>query len=151
RQWAVARDGVKVPLSIVYRKGLKRDGSAPLFLYGYGSYGAGMAASFAGNRLSLLDRGMVYVIAHIRGGNEMGEGWHDDGMLLKKKNTFFDFVDSAEWLVANNWTSKDHLVIEGGSAGGLLIGRGQPPAGPLQGGPRGGALRGRDEHHDGPE
>jgi oligopeptidase B len=122
RQWAVARDGVKVPLSIVYRQGLKKDGSAPLFLYAYGSYGFGTPATFNGNRLSLLDRGMVYVIAHIRGGNEMGEGWHDDGMLMKKKNTFFDFIDSAEWLIANGWTSKGRLVIEGGSAGGLLMG-----------------------------
>jgi oligopeptidase B len=122
RQWATARDGVKVPLSIAYRKGVKKDGQAPLFLYGYGSYGLGMPASFNSNRLSLLDRGMVFVIAHIRGGNEMGEGWHDDGMLMKKKNTFFDFIDSAEWLIANGWTSKDRLVIEGGSAGGLLMG-----------------------------
>lgn len=122
RQWAVARDGMKVPLSIVYRKGLKKDGHAPLFLYAYGSYGASMPASFSSNRLALLDRGMVYVIAHIRGGGEMGEPWHDDGMLMKKKNTFFDFVDSAEWLIANGWTSKDKLVIEGGSAGGLLMG-----------------------------
>jgi oligopeptidase B len=81
-----------------------------------------MPASFASNRLSLLDRGMIYVITHIRGGNEMGETWHDDGMLLKKKNTFFDFIDSAEWLIANHWTSKDRLVIEGRSAGGLLMG-----------------------------
>jgi oligopeptidase B len=122
RRWAEARDGTKVPLSIVYRKGLKQDGSAPLYLYGYGSYGAGMQAAFNSNRVSLLDRGMVYVIAHIRGGNEMGEAWHDDGMLMKKKNTFFDFIDSAEWLIAHGWTSKDRLVIEGGSAGGLLMG-----------------------------
>ncbi|HEV3446047.1 MAG TPA: S9 family peptidase [Gemmataceae bacterium] len=122
RQWATARDGVKVPLSIVYRKGVSRDGSTPLFLYGYGSYGAGMQASFNSNRLSLLDRGMVYVIAHIRGGNEMGETWHDNGMLQNKKNTFHDFIDSAEWLIANGWTSKERLVIEGGSAGGLLMG-----------------------------
>jgi oligopeptidase B len=122
RQWAVARDGARVPLSIVYRKGIKQDGTAPLFLYGYGSYGAGMQASFSPNRISLLDRGMVYVIAHIRGGNEMGEAWHDDGMLMKKKNTFFDFIDSAKWLIASKWTSSDRLVIEGGSAGGLLMG-----------------------------
>jgi oligopeptidase B len=122
RQWAVARDGVKIPLSIVYRKGLKKDGSAALYLYAYGSYGFGTPASFASNRLSLLDRGMVYVIAHIRGGNELGEAWHDDGMLMHKKNTFFDFIDSADWLVANHWTSKDRLVIEGRSAGGLLMG-----------------------------
>jgi oligopeptidase B len=111
-----------VPLSIVYRKGLKQDGSAPLYLYAYGSNGSGMQAAFNSNRVSLLDRGMVYVIAHIRGGNEMGEAWHDDGMLMKKKNTFFDFIDSAEWLIGHGWTSKDRLVIEGGSAGGLLMG-----------------------------
>jgi oligopeptidase B len=122
RQWAVARDGVKVPLSIVYKKGLKKDGHAPLFLYGYGSYGFGMPASFGSGRLVLLDRGMVYVIAHIRGGNEMGEAWHDDGMLMKKKNTFHDFIDCAEWLCANEWTNKDRLVIDGASAGGLLMG-----------------------------
>jgi oligopeptidase B len=122
RQWAVARDGVKVPLSIVYRQGVRKDGSAPLYLYGYGSYGAGMSARFMSNRLSLLDRGVVCVIAHIRGGNEMGEAWHDDGMLMKKKNTFHDFIDSAEWLIANGWTSKERLVIEGASAGGLLMG-----------------------------
>ena len=122
RAWAIARDGVKIPLSIAYRKGVKQDGRAKLFLYGYGSYGAGMQASFNSNRISLLDRGMVYVIAHIRGGNEMGETWHDDGMLMKKKNTFYDFIDSAKWLIANNWTSPDRLVTEGGSAGGLLMG-----------------------------
>ena len=122
RAWAVARDGVKIPLSIVYRKGVKKDGTAPLFLYAYGSYGAGMPASFNSNRLSVLDRGMVYVIAHIRGGDEMGETWHDDGMLMKKKNTFHDFIDTAQWLCAQRWTSKDRLVIEGASAGGLLMG-----------------------------
>jgi oligopeptidase B len=122
RVWAPARDGVKVPLSLVYRKGVKRDGSAPLFLYAYGSYGYGMPPAFSSNRLSLLDRGMVYAIAHIRGGNELGEAWHDDGMLLKKMNTFTDFIDSAEFLVKEKWTAKDRLVIEGGSAGGLLMG-----------------------------
>jgi oligopeptidase B len=122
RQWAVARDGVKVPLSIVYKKGFKRDGKGPLFLYAYGSYGFGMSATFSSSRLSLLDRGMAYVIAHIRGGDEMGERWHDDGMLMKKKNTFYDFIDSADYLIKENWTSKDHLVIQGGSAGGLLMG-----------------------------
>jgi oligopeptidase B len=122
RQWAVARDGVKVPLSIAFRKGVKLDGTAPLYLYGYGSYGSGMQASFNSNRISLLDRGLVVVIAHIRGGNEMGEAWHDDGMLMKKKNTFYDFIDSARWLIDNKWTSRDRLVIEGGSAGGLLMG-----------------------------
>ncbi|MBI1752514.1 MAG: S9 family peptidase [Acidobacteria bacterium] len=122
RLWATSRDGVKVPLSVVYKKGVKRDGSAPLFLYAYGSYGAGMSATFSIPRLSLLDRGMVYVLAHIRGGNEMGEAWHDDGMLMKKMNTFTDFIDSADFLVKEKWTSKDRLVIEGGSAGGLLMG-----------------------------
>jgi oligopeptidase B len=122
RQWATVRDGTKVPLSIVYKKGFHRDGSAPLFLYAYGSYGAGTPATFSTQRLSLLDRGMVYVIAHIRGGDEMGEAWHDDGMLMKKKNTFYDFVDSAEYLIKEKWTSRDRLVIQGGSAGGLLMG-----------------------------
>ena len=122
RLWAPARDGVKVPLSVVYKKGVKLDGSAPLFLYAYGSYGFGQSATFSSPRLSLLDRGMVYVIAHIRGGNELGEGWHDDGMLMKKMNTFTDFIDSADFLVKEKWTRKDRLVIEGGSAGGLLMG-----------------------------
>jgi oligopeptidase B len=122
RLWATARDGVKVPLSVVYRKGIKHDGNSPLFLYGYGSYGFGMNAGFNSSRLSLLDRGMIYVIAHIRGGNEMGEAWHDDGMLMKKMNTFNDFIDSAEFLVKTKWTRPDRLVIEGGSAGGLLMG-----------------------------
>ena len=122
RLWATARDGKKVPLSIFYKKGFKRDGKSPLFLYGYGSYGAGMSANFSSSRLSLVDRGMAYVVAHIRGGDEMGERWHEDGMLMKKKNTFNDFVDCAEYLVKEKWTSKDKLVIQGGSAGGLLMG-----------------------------
>jgi oligopeptidase B len=122
RLWATARDGVRVPISIVYKKGFKRDGTAPLWLYAYGSYGYGTPATFASNHLSLLDRGMAYAIAHIRGGNEMGEVWHEDGMLMKKKNTFTDFIDCAEYLIAQKWTSKDGLVIEGGSAGGLLMG-----------------------------
>ncbi len=122
RLWATARDGVRVPVSIVYRKGLKRDGSAPLWLYAYGSYGYGSSASFNSGRLSLLDRGVVFAIAHIRGGNEMGEAWHDDGMLMKKKNTFFDFIDCAEYLIKEKWTTSRRLVIEGGSAGGLLMG-----------------------------
>jgi oligopeptidase B len=122
RLWATARDGVKVPLSIVYKKGFERDGHAPLFLYAYGSYGYATPVTFDSGRLSLLDRGMVYAIAHIRGGNEMGEQWREDGMLMKKKNTFNDFVDCAQYLVQENWTSKDRLVIEGASAGGLLMG-----------------------------
>lgn len=122
RLWAPARDGVRVPLSVVYKKGFKRDGKGPLFLYAYGSYGFGTPATFSSARLSLLDRGMAYAIAHIRGGDEMGEAWHDDGMLMKKKNTFFDFIDSAEFLIREKWTSKGRLVIQGGSAGGLLMG-----------------------------
>ncbi|MBS1855095.1 MAG: S9 family peptidase [Acidobacteria bacterium] len=122
RLWATARDGTKVPVSIVYKKGFVRDGSHPLFLYAYGSYGFGTPATFSSNRLSLLDRGMAFAIAQIRGGDEMGWQWRLDGMLMKKKNTFFDFVDSAEFLVKEKWTSKDRLVIEGGSAGGLLMG-----------------------------
>jgi oligopeptidase B len=122
RAWATARDGTRVPVSLVYRKGTPRDGSAPLWLYGYGSYGFGVAARFDSNAVSLLDRGVVYAIAHVRGGNELGERWHDDGMLMRKRNTFTDFVDCAEHLVAERWTSKDRLLIEGGSAGGLLMG-----------------------------
>jgi oligopeptidase B len=121
RLWATARDGVRMPISIVYKKGFNRDGNAPLWLYGYGSYGAGMPAFFSSDRVSLLDRGLAYAIAHIRGGDEMGEVWHDDGMLMKKKNTFTDFIDCAEYLIAQKWTSKDRLVIQGGSAGGLLM------------------------------
>jgi oligopeptidase B len=122
RLWTPARDGVRVPISIVYRKGFKRDGRAPMLLYAYGSYGHGTPADFASNRLSLLDRGFSYAIAHIRGGNEMGETWHDQGMLMHKKNSFTDYIDCAEYLISTKWTSKDRLVIEGGSAGGLLVG-----------------------------
>jgi oligopeptidase B len=122
RQWATARDGTKVPISIVYRKGFPRDGKGPLFLYGYGSYGIPTPPTFSSARLALLDRGMAYAIAHIRGGNEMGEKWREDGMLMKKKNTFWDFIDCAEFLIKEKWTSQDRLVIEGGSAGGLLMG-----------------------------
>ena len=122
RLWATARDGTKVPVSIVYKKGFARDGKGPLFLYGYGSYGFGSPVTFSSSRLSLLDRGMAYAIAHIRGGDEMGWQWRLDGMLTKKKNTFFDFVDTAEYLIKEKWTSKDRLAIEGGSAGGLLMG-----------------------------
>jgi oligopeptidase B len=122
RLWATARDGVKVPLSIVYRRGLERNGQAPLLLYAYGSYGIGTSVSFDSSRFSLLDRGMAYAIAHIRGGNEMGEQWREDGMLMKKTNTFNDFVDCARYLIGENWTSAGRLVIEGRSAGGLLMG-----------------------------
>jgi len=122
RLWATARDGVKVPISIIYKKGFARDGSGALFLYGYGSYGYGTPPTFSSTRVSLLDRGMAYAIAHIRGGDEMGEQWREDGMLMKKKNTFFDFIDCAEFLIKDKWTSSNRLVIEGASAGGLLMG-----------------------------
>jgi oligopeptidase B len=122
RQWVTVRDGVKVPLSIVYKKGFVRDGTKPVLLYAYGSYGFGMPATFSASRLALLDRGVVYVIAHIRGGDDMGEQWHDAGRLMNKMNTFNDFIDSAEYLVQEKWTSRDRLLIEGGSAGGLLMG-----------------------------
>jgi len=122
RVFSVSRDGTKVPLSIVYRKGTKKDGSAPLLLYAYGSYGHSMDPSFSITRLSLLDRGMIFCIAHIRGGEEMGRQWYEDGKLLKKKNTFYDFIDAGEWLVDNKYTSTDRLYAMGGSAGGLLMG-----------------------------
>jgi oligopeptidase B len=122
RLWVTARDGVKVPLWAVYKKGVKFDGSAPLLLYSYGSYGISTEATFSISRLSLLERGVIYVQAHIRGGTDMGEGWHDDGMLMKKKNTFTDFIDSADYLVKEKWTRPDRLIIQGGSAGGLLMG-----------------------------
>ena len=122
RLWATARDGARIPISIVYRKGFPRDGRAPLMLYGYGAYGLGSPPTFSSSRISLLDRGMAFAIAHIRGGDELGERWREDGMLMKKKNTFFDFIDSAEFLIGEKWTSKDRLVIEGRSAGGLLMG-----------------------------
>ena len=122
RLWATARDGVKVPISIVWKKGTKLDGSAPMLLYAYGSYGFSMTPNFATTRLSLLDRGMIYAIAHIRGGSELGEKWRQEGRMYKKLNTFNDFVDSAKWLVSNKYTSSDRLVIQGGSAGGLLMG-----------------------------
>jgi len=122
RQWVTVRDGVKVPLSIVYKKGFRRDGARPLLLYAYGAYGFGTPASFSSSRLVVLDRGVAYVIAHIRGGDDMGEAWHDDGKLMHKKNAFNDFIDCAEYLILEKWTSKEYLLIEGGSAGGLLMG-----------------------------
>lgn len=122
RLFATATDGTKIPLSVVYRKDTKLDGSAPLLLYGYGSYGYSIPPTFSSNRLSLLDRGVVYVIAHIRGGGELGEEWREAGRMMKKMNTFTDFIDSAEYLVKGKYTSKDRLVIQGGSAGGLLMG-----------------------------
>ncbi|MFN8256308.1 MAG: S9 family peptidase [Bacteroidales bacterium] len=122
RIYATAADGTKIPISIVYKKGLKRDGSAPLLLYAYGSYGSSMDATFSINRLSLLNRGFVYAIAHIRGGQEMGRQWYENGKLLKKKNTFTDFIDCGKYLIDEKYTSKGHLYAQGGSAGGLLMG-----------------------------
>lgn len=122
RLYATAKDGTKVPISLVYKKTTKKDSKTPLLLYGYGSYGASMDASFSSNRLSLLDRGFIYAIAHIRGGQEMGRQWYEDGKLMKKINTFTDFIDCGEFLVKENYTSKEHLYAQGGSAGGLLIG-----------------------------
>jgi oligopeptidase B len=122
RIWAVARDGTKVPISVVSKKGVKLDGKAPLLLYAYGSYGASMTPSFSSNRLSLLDRGVIYALAYIRGGGELGEDWREQGRMMKKMNTFTDFTDCAEYLVKNKYTSTDRLVVQGGSAGGLLMG-----------------------------
>ncbi len=122
RLYATAKDGTKVPISLVYKKGLKKDGNAPLLLYGYGSYGSSMDATFNSSRLSLLNRGFVYAIAHIRGGQEMGRQWYEDGKLMKKINTFSDFIDCGEFLVKEKYTSKPHLYAAGGSAGGLLMG-----------------------------
>jgi len=122
RLYARAADGVMVPVSIVYTKGMRRDGSNPLLLYGYGSYGSSQSATFSVARLSLLDRGVIFALAHIRGGGDLGEEWRDDGKLLKKKNTFTDFIACAEHLIREKYTSKEKLAIQGGSAGGLLIG-----------------------------
>jgi oligopeptidase B len=122
RLFATAKDGTKIPLSVVYRKTTKLDGSAPLLLYGYGSYGLSIPPTFSSSRLSLLDRGVIYVIAHIRGGGELGEEWREAGRMMKKINTFTDFIDSAEYLIKGKYTSSNRLVIQGGSAGGLLMG-----------------------------
>jgi oligopeptidase B len=122
RVWATATDGVKVPISMVYRKDLKMDGTNPLLQYAYGSYGYSMDATFSSTRLSLLDRGFIFAIAHIRGGEDLGRDWYEDGKLLKKRNTFTDFIDCSKFLIAQKYTSSKHLYAEGGSAGGLLMG-----------------------------
>ena len=122
RLYATAKDGTKIPISIVYKKGLVKDGNAPLLLYAYGSYGHSIDAAFSINNLSLLNRGFVYAIAHIRGGQEMGRAWYEDGKLMKKMNTFTDFIDCGKYLVAEKFTSPAHLYAQGGSAGGLLMG-----------------------------
>ena len=122
RVWATAADGTKVPISMVYRKGIKKDGKNPLLLYAYGSYGATMDPYFSSTRLSLLDRGFIYAIAHIRGGEDLGREWYENGKLLKKINTFTDFIDCSKFVIAQKYTSPEHLYAEGGSAGGLLMG-----------------------------
>ena len=122
RVWATARDGVKVPVSLLYKKDFKRDGTAPLYQYAYGSYGASMDPSFRATVLSLVDRGFVFAIAHIRGGQEMGRHWYEDGKLLNKINTFNDYIDVTDYLVANDYAAKDKVFGMGGSAGGLLMG-----------------------------
>jgi len=122
RIYASAHDGARIPISLVYKKDFKRDGTRPLLLTGYGAYGFPLAAAFSPARLCLLDRGVSYAMAHIRGGGEMGKAWHDQGRMMHKKNTFTDFVAVAEYLIAEKYTSRGRLVIEGGSAGGLLIG-----------------------------
>src|SRR6266852_3693141 len=122
RLHATVPDGTRVLLSIVYRRDTPRDGSAPLLLCGYGSYGISIPVNFSSNRLSLLDRGVVYAVAHIRGGGELGKPWHDAGRMKQKRNTFTDFIAAAEHLIAQRYTTPEKLVIEGGSAGGLLMG-----------------------------
>ena len=122
RVLATASDGTTIPISLVFHKDTRRDGSAPLLLYGYGWYGASIAPTFSSSRLALLDRGVTYAIAHIRGGGELGEPWRDAGRMMNKVNTFTDFIASAEHLVAQKYTSAQRLVIQGGSAGGMLMG-----------------------------
>jgi oligopeptidase B len=122
RLWAAARDGTKIPVSLVYRKGFKKDGTAPLYQYAYGSYGSSSDPEFDQTVVSLMDRGFVYAIAHVRGGQEMGRAWYEDGRLLKKKNTFTDFIDVTDFLVQEKYAAGDRVVAEGASAGGLLMG-----------------------------
>lgn len=122
RIWATARDGKQVAISLVYHKNTKKSADTPLLLYGYGSYGHTVDATFSSVRLSLLDRGFIYAIAHIRGGEYLGREWYEDGKMLRKKNTFFDFIDAAQHLISNGYTASKHLYAMGGSAGGLLMG-----------------------------
>jgi oligopeptidase B len=122
RVWAPAKDGTKVPVSIVYKKGFEKNGKAAMLQYGYGSYGASMDPGFSVTNVSLLDRGMVYALAHIRGGQEMGREWYEDGKLLNKKNTFTDFIDVTHYLVKQGYAAPDRVAALGGSAGGLLMG-----------------------------
>lgn len=122
RLWATSADGTKIPMSVVYKKGIKKDGSNPLLQYAYGSYGSTIDPYFSSSRLSLLDRGFIYVIAHIRGGEYLGRNWYDEGKLMDKKNTFTDFIDCSKYLIEQKYTSPEHLYASGGSAGGLLMG-----------------------------
>jgi oligopeptidase B len=122
RVFATAQDGTRIPISVVYKKGVPRDGSAPLVLFGYGSYGISVSPTFSSQRLPLLDRGVVYAIAHVRGGGELGEPWRDAGRMMNKINTFTDFIASATFLIGEKYTSTQRLVIQGGSAGGMLMG-----------------------------
>jgi oligopeptidase B len=122
RVWATAEDGTKIPISMVYRKGMQKNGSNPFLLYAYGSYGSTIDPYFSTTRLSLLDRGFIFAIAHVRGGEYLGRKWYEDGKLLKKKNTFTDFIDCSKYVIRKEYTSKSHLYAEGGSAGGLLMG-----------------------------
>jgi len=122
RIWATAEDGTKLPISMVYRKGMKKDGKNPFLLYAYGSYGSTIDPTFSSTRLSLLDRGFIFAIAHVRGGEYLGREWYENGKLLKKKNTFTDFIDCSKYIIAQKYTSAKHLYAEGGSAGGLLMG-----------------------------
>jgi oligopeptidase B len=121
RVFATASDGTRIPISLVYRKGLQRDGKSPLLLYGYGAYGVPVAVSFSSPRISLLDRGLAFAIAHVRGGGEMGRTWHDQGKMMSKRNTFSDFIAAADYLVGEKYTARDRLAIEGRSAGGLTM------------------------------
>ncbi|HJX94337.1 MAG TPA: prolyl oligopeptidase family serine peptidase, partial [Candidatus Acidoferrum sp.] len=122
RLHATTEDGARVPVSIVYRRDTPLDGSAPLLLYGYGSYGHSIAVNFSSNRVSLLNRGVIFAVAHVRGGGELGKPWHDAGRLRHKRNTFTDFIAAAEHLIAQCYTTPQKIIIEGGSAGGLLMG-----------------------------
>ncbi len=122
RLWATAEDGTKVPISMVYKKGIKKDGNNPLLQYAYGSYGSTIDPYFSSVRLSLLDRGFIYAIAHVRGGEYLGRAWYEDGKLFKKKNTFTDFIDCSKFVIEEGYTSVEHLYAMGGSAGGLLMG-----------------------------
>ena len=122
RIFATATDGAKIPIALVHKKGVRRDGKTPLYLYGYGSYGFALPDFFDSNRFSLVDRGITCAVAHVRGGGEMGKKWHDDGRMMHKRNTFSDFVNAAQHLVAQRYAAKNRLAIGGGSAGGLLVG-----------------------------